>query len=114
MVNKTCKINKSWSQSLFSTIIQKPMEKYFCQGNKADANFQVGLEKKHHHCSTSLQCVLRYLNLTENVGAENYQYLFHSSISSQVTYVTMVPRVGNETLRPLGATMGNASSVTRA
>ncbi len=34
--------------------------------------------------------------------------------SSQVTYVTMVPRVGNETLRPLGATMGNASSVTRA
>ncbi len=26
----------------------------------------------------------------------------------------MVPRVGNETLRPLGATMGNASSVTRA
>ncbi len=34
--------------------------------------------------------------------------------TSQVTYVTMVPRVGNETLRPLGATMGNASSVTRA
>ncbi len=34
--------------------------------------------------------------------------------SSQVTYVTMVPRVGNETLRPLGDTMGNASSVTRA
>ncbi len=34
--------------------------------------------------------------------------------SSQVTYVTMVPRVGNETLRPLRATMGNASSVTRA
>ncbi len=33
---------------------------------------------------------------------------------SQVTYVTMVPRVGNETLRPLGDTMGNASSVTRA
>ncbi len=25
---------------------------------------------------------------------------------SQVTYVTMVPRVGNETLRPLGFTMG--------
>ncbi len=34
--------------------------------------------------------------------------------TSQVTYVTMVPRVGNETLRPLGDTMGNASSVTRA
>ncbi len=25
---------------------------------------------------------------------------------SQVTYVTMVPRVGNETLRPLGVAMG--------
>ncbi len=34
--------------------------------------------------------------------------------SSQVTYVTMVPRVGNETLRPLGVATGNASSVTRA
>ncbi len=35
------------------------------------------------------------------------------SRSSQVTYVTMVPRVGNETLRPLGVAMGNAVSVTR-
>ncbi len=34
--------------------------------------------------------------------------------TSQVTYVTMVPRVGNETLRPLGVATGNASSVTRA
>ncbi len=33
--------------------------------------------------------------------------------TSQVTYVTMVPRVGNETLRPLGVAMGNAVSVTR-
>ncbi len=33
--------------------------------------------------------------------------------TSQVTYVTMVPRVGNETLRPLGVATGNASSVTR-
>ncbi len=33
--------------------------------------------------------------------------------SSQVTYVTMVPRVGNETLRPLGVATGNAFSVTR-
>ncbi len=32
--------------------------------------------------------------------------------TSQVTYVTMVPRVGNETLRPLGVAMGNAVSVT--
>ncbi len=29
---------------------------------------------------------------------------------SQVTYVTMVPRVGNETLRPLGVATGNASA----
>ncbi len=35
------------------------------------------------------------------------------SKTSQVTYVTMVPRVGNETLRPLGIAMGNAFSVTR-
>ncbi len=33
--------------------------------------------------------------------------------TSQVTYVTMVPRVGNETLRPLGVATGNAFSVTR-
>ncbi len=34
--------------------------------------------------------------------------------TSQVTYVTMVPRMGNETLRPLGVAMGNALSVTRS
>ncbi len=33
--------------------------------------------------------------------------------TSQVTYVTMVPRMGNETLRPLGVATGNALSVTR-
>ncbi len=33
--------------------------------------------------------------------------------TSQVTYVTMVPRVGNETLRPLGVAMGNAVSLAR-
>ncbi len=37
----------------------------------------------------------------------------HYAITSQVTHVTMVPRVGNETLRPLGVAMGNAFSVTR-
>ncbi len=30
--------------------------------------------------------------------------------TSQVTYVTMVPRMGNETLRPLGVATGNASA----
>ncbi len=34
--------------------------------------------------------------------------------ASQVTYVSMVPRVGNETLRPLGVATGNALSVTRS
>ncbi len=34
--------------------------------------------------------------------------------TSQVTYVTMVPRLGNETLRPLGVATGNALSVTRS
>ncbi len=34
-------------------------------------------------------------------------------VRAQITYVTMVPRVGNETLRPLGVAMGNAVSVTR-
>ncbi len=38
---------------------------------------------------------------------------FWAALSSQVTYVTMVPRMGNETLRPLGVAMGNALSVTR-
>ncbi len=34
------------------------------------------------------------------------------NITSQVTYVTMVPWVGNETLRPLGVATENALSVT--
>ncbi len=34
--------------------------------------------------------------------------------TSQVTYVTMVPRMGNETLRPLGVATGNALSVTQS
>ncbi len=38
----------------------------------------------------------------------------HTSMeTSQVTYVTMVPRMGNETLRPLGVATGNALSVIR-
>lgn len=38
--------NFCWSQSLFSAIIPKPMEKYY-----SDANFLVGLKKKIHvHC----------------------------------------------------------------
>ncbi len=40
------------------------------------------------------------------------KYFCHTQ-TSQVTYVTMVPRMGNETLRPIGVAMGNALSVTR-
>ncbi len=41
------------------------------------------------------------------------QYQTKAQGTSQVRYVTMVPRVGNETLHPLGVAMGNAISVTR-
>ncbi len=44
----------------------------------------------------------------------HYRLLWAQSRTSQVTYVTMVPRVGNETLRPLGVATGNALSVTRS
>ncbi len=47
--------------------------------------------------STSVNTKVEFLLLLKNV---------------QVTYVTMVPRVGNETLHPLGVSMGNAVSVT--
>ncbi len=45
----------------------------------------------------------------------SYAYKMHLTYykASQVTYVTMVPRMGNETLRPLGVATGNALSVTR-
>ncbi len=47
--------------------------------------------------------------LDQNVNVPNFY-----AQTSQVTYVTMVPRVGNETLRPLGVATGNALSVTRS
>ncbi len=48
----------------------------------------------------------------DNLSLEQ-KWVFFFLKTSQVTYVTMVPRVGNETLRPLGVATGNASSVTR-
>jgi len=42
-----------------------------------------------------------------------FQLVTFTDITSQVTYVTMVPRVGNETLRPLGVATGNAFIMTR-
>ncbi len=53
--------------------------------------------------------VVNFLTSTNTINNSNSLV-----IPSQVTYVTMVPRVGNETLRPLGVATGNASSVTRA
>ncbi len=52
-----------------------------------------------------------YLNSNTNLKRPACKHLKQSS---QVTYVTMVPRVGNETLRPLGVATGNALSVTRS
>ncbi len=54
---------------------------------------------------------IRQLQLIQNAAA---RILTRTRKSSQVTYVTMVPRVGNETLRPLGVATGNALSVTRS
>ncbi len=62
----------------------------------------------------SLSKILKYKFILS--GIDDWIFLINGPgrKTSQVTYVTMVPRVGNETLRPLGDTMGNASSVTRA
>ncbi len=60
---------------------------------------------------------LRKFNLPQELLKQFYSAIIESvlcsSITSQVTYVTMVPRMGNETLRPLGVATGNALSVTR-
>ncbi len=62
----------------------------------------------------------RWGKLTNNqetiwVGSRQIDMRAHGTQkTSQVTYVTMVPRVGNETLRPLGVATGNALSVTRS
>ncbi len=54
-------------------------------------------------------------DLLEVVNTSLLSGTFPNSLkTSQVTYVTMVPRVGNETLRPLGVATGNALSVTRS
>ncbi len=53
------------------------------------------------------------INKPQAEGKVNYVCTVECRKTSQVTYVTMVPRVGNETLRPLGVATGNASSVTR-
>ncbi len=54
------------------------------------------------------------LFLTEDKRLLNTLNILGAIKTSQVTYVTMVPRVGNETLRPLGVATGNALSVTRS
>ncbi len=51
--------------------------------------------------------------LSANGEKLTWKFLELRGKTSQVTYVTMVPRVGNETLRPLGDATGNAFSVTR-
>ncbi len=53
------------------------------------------------------------LETLQSLGVENPEDFQYIQETSQVTYVTMVPRMGNETLRPLGVATGNALSVTR-
>ncbi len=67
------------------------------------------------HCSVMLHLLIHHFR--QRLGwwwwclMRNYLQTYKTS---QVTYVTMVPRVGNETLRPLGVATGNALSVTRS
>ncbi len=69
---------------------------------------------------TQLQLIGIYSNWNEklwcigNISNLLFGHLKKTQWTSQVTYVTMVPRVGNETLRPLGVATGNALSVTRS
>ncbi len=52
-----------------------------------------------------------YLPLQQRLLLAENSFAFASLCeTSQVTYVTMVPRMGNETLRPLGVATGNASA----
>ncbi len=71
------------------------------------------------HCTSAM--FISYLNYEKRVVYVNMllkktpdDALHFETQTSQVTYVTMVPRVGNETLRPLGVATGNALSVTRS
>ncbi len=61
-----------------------------------------------------LQPKIMIQNIKHAIFPVNNTFEIIEHISSQVTYVTMVPRVGNETLRPLGVATGNALSVTRS
>ncbi len=69
-----------------------------------------------HTLNNATSCVTHLTVLHSFVLFLTQSNLRHqtSGKTSQVTYVTMVPRVGNETLRPLGVATGNTLSVTRS
>ncbi len=59
-------------------------------------------------------CSDQKIDWMKEMSLSDFGGSYRKQITSQVTYVTMVPRVGNETLRPLGVATGNALSVTRS
>ncbi len=88
-------------------------------------DLKAGVESLHRNIIQTWVFAITYSNLNEfSVEKDNesqtqlshkMQYIKSDlKRTSQVTYVTMVPRVGNETLRPLGVATGNALSVTRS
>ncbi len=89
-------------------------------------DLKAGVESLHRNIIQTWVFAITYSNLNE-FSVEKGQWESDSAQpqkcsilnqtwreTSQVTYVTMVPRVGNETLRPLGVATGNALSVTRS
>ncbi len=66
------------------------------------------------HCCRGTESIIITDIISSTPGAQYEKWFNSAGETSQVTYVTMVPRVGNETLRPLGVATGNALSVTRS
>ncbi len=91
------------------TLPNKYVDGFWCESTTED-----GL--CHFRKICSWLWIMDYSTLARSNGLKLKQLNdeFVSYKSSQVTYVTMVPRVGNETLRPLGVATGNALSVTRS
>ncbi len=69
--------------------------------------------KEKSHCGIMSGITLWYNENTHTLKRAAWKFERSWRKTSQVTYVTMVPQMGNETLRPLGVATGNALSVTR-
>ncbi len=69
---------------------------------------QVYASRNNHQIQ---KCKIIIINYSDSIELSTQQMFTtflqcYNKITSQVTYVTMVPRVGNETLRPLGVATG--------